>query len=158
MVIPPNLSRSVIRMRYSAISSFGVSPGCHTEDTRFREHAHRVRVINPTIPWITLPNRIAPFGGGVPGAICDRCRRTRSTVHVAGRTVNNDNTRGPIDRQRGRSCRFGRGKCVRLIVDVPRTEKSGNCEGKKAEKRIQVELFEQGLQFLSGGHCLRLSV
>jgi len=75
-------------------------------------------------------------------------------VHVAGRTVNDDNTRGPIDRQRGRSCRFGRGKCVRLIVDVPRTEKSENCEGKKAEKRIQVELFEQGLQFLGGGHCL----
>ena len=44
------------------------------EDTRFGEHAHMVRAIVPTIPWIALPYRIAPFGGGVPGAERDSCK------------------------------------------------------------------------------------
>ena len=50
---------------------WGKSEAGHTENTRFGEHAHMVREIKPTIPWIALPNRIAPFGGGVPGAKCD---------------------------------------------------------------------------------------
>lgn len=92
MFIPPNLSRSVIRMRYSAGNSSGVSPKRRVGDTRFREHVHKVREIKPTIPWIALPYRIAPFGGGVPGAICDGLRQNGSVAHVARRTVDNNIT------------------------------------------------------------------
>jgi hypothetical protein len=63
-----------------------------------------------------------------------------------------------MHRQRWRSRGFCRKECVRVIVDVPRTEKSTNWAGIKTEKTVQVEMFEQRLQFLGGGHCLRLSV
>jgi len=108
----------------------------------FQEHAHRVRVISPTIPWIALPNRIAPFGGGVPGAICDDCKWTRSMVYVSRRTVDNDITRGPEHCQRWRSGRFCREECVGLIVNVPGTEESENQARIEAEKGIQVEMLE----------------
>ena len=90
----------------------------------FQGHAHRVRVISPTIPWIALPNRIAPLGGEVPGAVCDKCERIRSVAHAPRRTVDNDITRGSIHRQRWRSGGFGRKECVRFIIGVPETEKS----------------------------------
>ena len=136
----------------------GVSPGCLMEATRFGEHAHIVRAINPTIPWIALPNRIAPFGGGVPGAICDSCKRSRSRVNGPRRTVDDDITRGPKDRQRGRIGWLSWEECVGFIVDVPGTEISKNCRGMRTKKKVQVEVLEQGLQFLGGGHRLRLSV
>ena len=117
-----------------------------------------MREIKPTIPWIALPNRIALFGGGVPGAICDGCRRNGSTVYVSGRTVDNDITRSSVYRQRWRIERFYWGECVGVIVDVSRIEKSKKLEGMKAEKTIQVEMLEERLQFLGGGHRLRLSV
>lgn len=111
----------------------------------FLGHAHRVRVINPTIPWIALPNRIAPFGGGVPGAICDSCRRNGSMERVARLTVDNDIARGPVHCQRWRSGGFGWEECVRFIVGVSRTEKSENWSGIKAERKVQVKMLEQRL-------------
>jgi hypothetical protein len=72
-------------------------------------------------------------------------------------TVNNDITRCPIDRQRWRIGGLGWEECVGFIVGVPRTETSIKRERMK-EKKVQVEVFEQGLQFLGGGHRLRLSV
>lgn len=65
--------------RYQLI--WGKSEAPHGEHA-FWGHAHMVREISPTIPWIALPYRIAPFGGGVPGAICDNCERTRSTENA----------------------------------------------------------------------------
>ena len=147
VLIPPNLSRSVIRMRYSAVSSFGVSPRRHTEDTRFGGHAHKVREINPTIPWIALPNRIAPFGGGVPGAIRDSYERMGSMVHVSGRTVDNDIARGPVDGQRWRIRRLGWEECISLIIGVPRIEKSKKLEGTKAEIKYRWRCLNSGFSF-----------
>ena len=78
---------------------------------------------------------------------------------MSGHTVDNDITRGPVNRQRWRIGRFCREECVRFIVNVPRIEKSEKkLGGMKAEKKIQVEVLEQRLKFLGGGHCLRLSV
>jgi len=136
---------------------WGKSEAPHRQHA-FRCHAHKVREINPTIPWIALPYRIAPFGGGVPGAICDNCKRTRSTENASRRTVDNDIAGSPVHRQRWRRGWLGWRECVRVIVDVPRTEISEIWTGAKAERRIQVEVLEQRLQFLGGGHCLRLSV
>ena len=73
-------------------------------------------------------------------------------------TVDNDIARGSIDRQRGRIWRFCWEECVRFIVGIPRTESSKRGEGIKTRSAIQVKMFEQRLQFLDGGHRLRLSV
>ena len=108
----------------------------------FQGHAHMVRVINPTIPWIALPNRIAPFGGGVPGAACDGCEQTKSMVNVPRRTVDHDITRGPVYRQRRRIGGFGWKEGIGFIVDVPRIKKSEKWARIEAERRVQVEMPE----------------
>lgn len=79
-------------------------------------------------------------------------------MHAGRHTVDNNITRAPVDRQRGRIGGFCWDECVRLIVDVPRIEKSGNLEEIEAGREIQVEMLVQRLQFLGGGHRQRLSV
>lgn len=137
----------MIRIRYSAGNSFGVSPRCRTEDTSYREHAHRVREIKPTIPWIAFPNLIAPFGGGVPGAICEVVGEMEAAVHVSRRTVDNNITRGPVDSQRWRIERFCWAECVRVIVDVPGIGKSKKLEGMKAERKYKWRCLNRGFSF-----------
>ena len=90
--------------------------------------------------------------------MCDSCERSRSIVHAPRRTVNNNITRSPVYRQRWGTRGLGREECVGFIVNVPRTEKSEIWTGVKTERKIQVEVFEQRLQLLGGGHCRRVSV